>query len=1275
MFRFICPCLLTVLLATASAHAAAPQLTAPMCATPPVIDGALAPGEWDCASGPGGFSLVGGKLLAPDQPEVYVTYDKDNLYVAARLPLPKGRQPKMAVTQRDGPVWEDDAFEIFLDPSGRRGSYYQLIVNARGTQWDGLQQSESWNAEWTSKTHVGETDWILEEAIPFASLKASTPADGQSWAVNFAWDRFTPWGFIGTWAPMSSNLHDPGRFGTLVFSSKATPVALFGPYMKSSGGLEMRGKWGPSGGALQAELNLSRLHGGKTENIGAVKQMGGQTRDDLGLEVKLPQEQGFNAAGDYQLTAQVKNGDQILWSTEVTATVKGPLDVEVEKYWLAGKLVIHLNASGLTRTPQQLGAAVKLLDDAGNTAAEVAVEKFAANGKADVTFDVGELKPGNYNLQAEAYGADKQALYAATVALEKPARPAWLGSKAGISDEVLPPWTPLKVSGNQVMPWGRTYAFARLPFPSSVITRDTEVLAGPITLSGSVDGKKLAWSGTDCLVTETEPHLVRLAGSAEAAGLTCEGTVSLEYDGMIRSDFRLIPDGEVHLDALALEIPIKPEYAKYLYHWPGRWGSAYNAGALPEDGYHGPFKPVFWLGDEWRGFCWFSESDRNFFNEEDANVVDIGRQGDVVMLRVNIIGKPQTISRPLDYTFGFQATPVKPMSPDVWDYRIMHAGNYGIEERPFFKPATISYPAEGHLDLERGTFECWIKPHFDPDPDFDPNDPKRAALNRSLLDIELGNDCHVGFYWNIDDRGMRLYYKQGTSYPLLLSTHPKWQAGQWHHVAFTWGEASRVYLDGEKVAERAFEGLLPGDLPNAKITLGKRPCEMDIDELRFSSVARESFDLSEPPQADEVTLLLDHLDEDFVPDGRKRTSPARGDGGTATGGIFGVGKFGQALALHDAGRKMTYLDYLSECGVRTICFHEHWTDIQSYPATTHTEQLHKLVKGCHDKNIQLLLYHGYLMSNIAPEWDNYHEECLVYPRRGEYAREPEQKAYIVCFRSAWQDFIADGLDKQMTEFGTDGVYLDGTSEPWGCKNVRHGCGYMKPDGAIGTTYSFFATRAMMKRIYTIVKQHNPDGQVNVHQSTCMTIPTLAFATSYWDGEQFGSIERGPYALEVLPLEAFRCEFMGHNWGVPAEFLCYNRPYTYHEAMAFTLLHDVLVRQNLAEQTKLWRAMEQFGRKQATWLPYWENQQYVRTNSPDVKVSIYNRPGQGFVAVISNLGAGERTARVSFDLARLEQSGDLIAYDILHDEEIPVRGGRLTVPLKSLDYVVVWLRGG
>lgn len=1248
---------------------AAPLLTVPAGTAPTRPGAPVDAAGWAGAAGPGLFSALDGSP-DPGRPQVYVTHSPSTLYVGARLPLGPAAQPRALVTTHDGSVWEDDAFEVFLAPAGRGGPYYQFIANARGTRWESRGRDGGWDCDWSAEAKADDGAWSVRFAIPFAALGVKTPAEGETWAANFAWDRQTPTPLISTWAPVQQGLHDPANFGTLVFRAQAPAI---------SGGSLARGKGGwlaaiayseRNDGPLQAELTLTRAEDGKAFPPVSATPEGTGERRRFCLQAAVPQQGDWDAPGHYRVLVEVRSAGQPVWIGETALTIKAPLAVEVEKYWLGGTLAVSADAAGCGLPPADLRLALKLVGADGKACLQDPAAPFPPELKLSRELAVKDLPAGTYGLQADLLQAGKS-VYQSVTPLEKPARPAWLGSRAGLCDEVLPPWTPLQVSGSTVSPWGRSYGFAALPFPSSVVTAGEEVLAGPITLSGTVGGQALRWTGSDCRVTKARGNAVTLSSRARAGALDCTGTVTLEYDGMIRSDFRLAPQGVAQVEKLTLEVPLKPRYARYLYHWPGRWGSAYNAGALPREGYHGPFKPIFWLGDEARGFCWFSESDRNFLGDGTGNAIDLGREGDRVVLRVNLITSPQKLATPLDYTFGFEATPVKPMSPDVWDYRISHAGNYGLQRQPYAHSAGVVYPGSGNLDLREGTFECWVRPHFNPYPTVDPKDPGRGALNRNLFDLDTGGGAHVGFYWNIDDRGMRLYYRQGESYPLLIGTHPQWQAEQWHHVAFTWGAVTRLYLDGVKVAEGQFSGL-PGKAGEmGSLQLGAAPSELDIDEVRVSSVARERFDLTAAPTADAPTLLLDHLDGDVA---RSRlTAPVRGTAGVVSDGVSCAGRFGQALGPGPAGKPTTQLDHLAQLGVRTLCFHEHWTDIQAYPATSHGKELHALVKACHEKGLQLLPYHGYEISDIAPEWDNYHDECLVYPRAGGYTRQPPQHAYIVCYNGPWQDFLADGLQREIAEYDTDGVYLDGTSEPWGCRNTHHGCGYVKPDGTIGTTYSIFATREMMRRIYTIVKQHNPRGQVNVHQSTCCTPPTLAWATSYWDGEQFGSIERGPFALEVLSLDAFRCEFMGHNWGVPAEFLCYNKPYTYHEAMAFTLLHDVLVRNNLEEESVLWRLMDDFGRQQATWLPYWKNRSYVRTSTSDLKVSLYNRPGKGLVAVVSNLGRTEVRGTVTFDLGRLQQPAGLQARDAMTTQALALRDGALEVKLGPLDYLVVRLK--
>ena len=1234
----------------------APLLTVPASTAGPVVDGVIGAEEWARAAGPFGFQLLGAKGCAPAQPEVLVLRGPEALYVVARLPLPEGTQPKVEVTQRDGQVWTDDAFEVFVDRGRTGAEYRQFIVNSGGVRWDSKGRDGAWDGEWEAEAEVGAEAWTVEVRLPFAVL-GGVPEEGEEWGLNFAWDRQTPEPMVASWAPLGGSLHEPGAFGVARFVAEAPSLRAACEWPTDEDMLKVRGGW-PEGGPYTARLRSFRLANGEQQPMGDTKAAGSAPNEfTLGFQVE--RDGGYPRAGEYLGLITLSAEEELLGRACVRVVCPEPLKVAARRYLLAGYVEVDIEPADLGVPGDQLAGVVELRR--GGQLVE-RHEIGSLNEKRMVRLATDGLAGGEYDIVVLATSMANEVLRREAVPLEKPERPEWLGTQEGISDEVLPPWTPLETDGTAVLPWGRRYEFGALPFPGAVTTGGRSVLAGPIRLV--LNGKAIEWAGEAPRFAERAPHVVKLRTEAKGGRLTCEGEVVVEYDGMIRADFSLAPEGEVAVESLALEIPFRAEHARYLYHYPGRWGSAYNAGALPEEGFTAGFRPFIWLGDEERGLCWFSESDRNFFIEKADEATQIRREGDQVVLRVNIIDRPETITAPLEYTFGFEATPIRPNPQDVWDYRICHHGSYGIETQPWRRAVVVEYPAEGHLDLKEGTFEAWVRPQFDTDPPIAPDDPGRGQYNRDLLSVALANGDVVGFYWNIDDRGMRMYVKQGDKYPIIIGGGRKLTRDQWHHVALTWGDEARIYVDGELAASRPFAGLYPGTAPPEAIRLGGN-CGFDLDGLRISKVAREEFSLDAPLTRDQHTLLIDQFDGQTA-------------GDVSLEPVWTEGKFGRAIALHRPGAEMTLLDRLAELGVRTICFHEHWTDIQDYPITTHGEELHSLVKACHERGIKLVVYFGYEMSNIAPEWDLYSDECLVFPRAGGYHRQPEQRAYIVCFGSAWQDFLADGIARVMDEYDLDGVYLDGTANPWGCSNVHHGCGYERPDGSVGTTYRFFDAREMMKRIRTIVKSRKPDGIVNLHQSTCMTIPSIGWATSYWDGEQFGSLPRETHdALEVLPLDAFRCEFMGHQWGVPAELLCYNRPYTYREAMSFALLHDVLVRGSLGGglelESKLWHAMGEFGRKEAEWIPYWRSEGVVTASPAEIKVSLYSRGGEGLMAVISNLGERARTARVQFDLGGLGLQGRLQARDVVSDEDVPIRGGRLQAELEPLGFAVIRVR--
>ena len=384
-------------------------------------------------------------------------------------------------------------------------------------------------------------------------------------------------------------------------------------------------------------------------------------------------------------------------------------------------------------------------------------------------------------------------------------------------------------------------------------------------------------------------------------------------------------------------------------------------------------------------------------------------------------------------------------------------------------------------------------------------------------------------------------------------------------------------------------------------------------------------------------------------------------------------------------KPLATLDRAKELGVKTAVFHEDWAPIQNYPMTTPEAEFKSIVDACHQRGMKVLVYYGYELSPLAPEWAELSDKVLVKNSVGQitpgWYRHPEQRDFKVCYNSVWADRLAEGIGRAQKRYGYDGLYLDGTIQPWACCNEQHGCGYRAADGSLRPTYPIFAVRRLMQRLYAMV--HEQGGLISAHQSTCCVTPTLAFAHCYWDGEQFagGGLSGDP--LKNLPLDAFRAEFMGHNFGVPCEFLAYERPpqWTYDHALAFSLLHDVRVRPcglaALEKMSPIWDVMTRFEVGTAEWHPYWEKEPLAVAEPPSVRVSLYSRPaakganGRALL-VVSNLSADQSaTADVKIDFARLGVAART-AIDALSNEPLPCADGRLTVPLPPMRMRLVWV---
>jgi len=175
----------------------------------PAVDGRLDERAWTAAEWTDPFVDIEGESRPAPRYEtrVKMLWDDECFYVAAEMEEP---HVWAKLTERDAVIFYDNDFEVFMDPDSDTHEYYELEVNAFGTEWDllltrpyrdGGTAIDSWDIQGLrTGIHVAGTlndpsdvdeGWSVELAIPWSVLeecahKPAPPEDGDQWRVNFS---------------------------------------------------------------------------------------------------------------------------------------------------------------------------------------------------------------------------------------------------------------------------------------------------------------------------------------------------------------------------------------------------------------------------------------------------------------------------------------------------------------------------------------------------------------------------------------------------------------------------------------------------------------------------------------------------------------------------------------------------------------------------------------------------------------------------------------------------------------------------------------------------------------------------------------------------------------------------------------------------------------------------------------------------------------------------------------------------------------------------------
>lgn len=292
------------------------------------------------------------------------------------------------------------------------------------------------------------------------------------------------------------------------------------------------------------------------------------------------------------------------------------------------------------------------------------------------------------------------------------------------------PFIPVRVETNDlshtVHVIGRDYTFGPDGLLSSIVADGKELLAAPMRIVSIEDGEPSNWdmdypnNESESFIQHRNDQEAVICGAMQSDRFIIDTCNTVDYDGNIDIDFKLMTRGKTvaqvfgiaeakptlfKLDQLWLEVPLKAETATHYNIYPNSVikladgtelpsGQTTSSGRLPEQTAYLPFKSLLWLGDANRGLGWFAESFRNWQPISEDRMIEVQPDGDTVILRIRLLDShPEQWNKdpkdgaygytPINFHFGFHATPVKPFPKQPYIHNAFHVdcgikieGNY-----------------------------------------------------------------------------------------------------------------------------------------------------------------------------------------------------------------------------------------------------------------------------------------------------------------------------------------------------------------------------------------------------------------------------------------------------------------------------------------------------------------------------------------------------------------------------------------------------------------------
>jgi hypothetical protein len=654
---------------------------------PPVIDGHIGDVEWQDAAETSGSRIINSTSLELRKVHFYFCCSSKNLYFACKSELPPpGMKLLSRVKKRDGRVHIDDAVEfIFMPPDGK--AVYQIIANSIGTFFDAKYKMENggitvtkplpWNPNIKVANRFVDGYWCLEMQIPLRDFQSEHISPLGKWKAQMTRD----WKQPAQWAcwNKSRDFCEPTTMGEIVVS-KNSPILKF----KGLGEDFVSGKvnarviaYNPDSQprSIACRVDITSITSPKTCDEKKTLLPTTKATFSLNFIDKTKARYECRILGKNTKTGQILLRENFTWepnseaSWSIAKEKQASLDFSFYPYLKTVKAGLKLQ----TLKNRKNLSAVKfiVIAPSGKHVTGKKVKVSSTAKIAETLLRLPALNEGEYKIQADLRfsGNNKTLTYERKFVYKKF---PWEHNRIGMDDIIIPPFRPLQVEEKKKTVKALLTGYKiKDGFWNAIYAQGENILASPVKLIIN-DGKiRMKENGFEFKKTGKSEVIAQSQLQSETLQLHTEHVY--EQDGMCKLKITLKPQIPIKINSCRLEIPVRSRIAQLMHtvnnnmrynpaqYIPRGTSRVWDSSQAKENPkMTGNFMPYMWLGYIYKGLSWFASSDKGWSRSENKPALEIIRKKDTVVLRINIINKPITLSKPVTYVMGILPTPVKP---------------------------------------------------------------------------------------------------------------------------------------------------------------------------------------------------------------------------------------------------------------------------------------------------------------------------------------------------------------------------------------------------------------------------------------------------------------------------------------------------------------------------------------------------------------------------------------------------------------------------------------